>query len=102
MSKVAGEWTDARLDHLAAALDPMPAHLAALDASVEHLQELSAQLTPMPAQVAVLTATVDRLADENWALREQLAATERQLAQIAWGLVAALIGAAAALLAALT
>jgi hypothetical protein len=56
----------------------------------------------MPAQVAVLTATVDRLADENWALREQLAATERQLAQIAWGLVAALIGAAAALLAALT
>jgi hypothetical protein len=55
----------------------------------------------MPAQIAVLAATVDRLADENRALREELAATQRQLLQIAWGLVAALLGAAAALVATL-
>jgi hypothetical protein len=48
-----------------------------------------------------LAATVERLADENRALREELAATERQLLQIAWGLVAALVGASAALIAAL-
>jgi outer membrane murein-binding lipoprotein Lpp len=101
MSKVAGEWTDARLNDLAAAVEPVPAHLAALDASAEHLHELAAQLTPVPAQVAVLTAAVDRLAEENHALRRELAATERQLAQIAWGLVAALLAAAVALLAAL-
>jgi hypothetical protein len=101
MPKVAEEWTDARLNHLAAALEPVPAHLAALDASVEHMHQLAAQLTPVPAQVAVLTATVDRLAEENRTLRQELAATERQLAQIAWGLVAALLGAAAALIAAL-
>jgi hypothetical protein len=41
------------------------------------------------------------LADENRALRAELAATQQQLLQIAWGLVAALLGAAAALIAAL-
>lgn len=101
MAKAVIEWTDARLNHLAAALEPVPAHLAALDASVEHLHEAADQLTPLPAQLAVLTATVDRLAEENHALRQELAATERQLAQIAWGLVAALLGAAAALIATL-
>jgi outer membrane murein-binding lipoprotein Lpp len=101
MSKLAGEWTDARLNDLAAAVEPVPAHLAVLDASVGHLHEFAAQLTPVPAQLAVLTAAVDRLAEENHALRGELAATERQLAQIAWGLVAALLAAAAALIAAL-
>jgi hypothetical protein len=101
MAKTVEEWTDARLNHLAAALEPIPAHLAALDGSVEHLRQVAAQLTPVPAQLAVLTATVDRLADENRVLREELAATERQLVQIGWGLVAALLGAAAAIIAAL-
>jgi methylaspartate ammonia-lyase len=55
----------------------------------------------MPSQLAVLTAAVDRLADENRVLRTELAATQRQLIQIAWGLVAALLGAAAALTATL-
>ena len=54
-----------------------------------------------PAQLAVLTATVDRLADENRAVRAELAATQRQLLQIAWGLVAALLGATAAVIGAL-
>jgi hypothetical protein len=71
-----------------------------LEATVKHLDQLATALAPMPAQLAVLAATVDRLADENRALREELAATQRQLLQIGWGLVAALLGAAAALIAA--
>jgi hypothetical protein len=101
MTKTVEEWTDARLNHLAAALEPVPARLAALDATVDHVRQLAIQLAPMPAQLAVLAATVDRLADENRALREELAATQRQLTQIAWGLVAALLGATAALVATL-
>ena len=77
MAKPVTQWTDARLDDLAAAL------------------------APVPAEVAVLQAMVDRLSEDNRALRAELAAMERQLLQVAWGLVAALIGAAAALAVAL-
>jgi hypothetical protein len=77
MRKAAGEWTDARLDAFAAALDQVPAH------------------------VAVIAAAVDRLAEENRVLRAELAATQRQLLQIGWGLVAALVGATAAVITAL-
>jgi hypothetical protein len=101
MGKATAHWTDARLDHLAAALDPVRAQVVVLDATVKHLDHVAAALEPVPAQLAVLTATVDRLADENRALRGELAATQHQLLQIAWGLVAALLGAAAALIATL-
>ena len=101
MAKPVAQWTDARLDDLAAAFAPVPAEVAALRADVVHLNHLSAELEPLPARLAVLTAAVDRLSEENRALRDELAATQRQLLQIAWGLVAALIGAAAALAAAL-
>jgi hypothetical protein len=75
--------------------------IAALDAAVEHLAHVAAELEPMPRELAVLSAAVERLTDENRALRSELAATQRQLLQIAWGLVAALLGAAAALAATL-
>jgi outer membrane murein-binding lipoprotein Lpp len=101
MSRLVEEWTDARLNDLAAALEPIPVKVAVLTGAVEHLGELATTLQPLPAQVAVLTASVERLADENRALRDDLAATQRQLVQVAWGLVGALIGAAAALIAAL-
>jgi hypothetical protein len=101
MGKVVEQWTDARLNSLAAALEPVPTQVAVLSATVEHLDHVVVQLAPVPAQLAVLAATVERLADENRALREELAATERQLLQIAWGLLAALLGASAALIAAL-
>jgi hypothetical protein len=101
MRKMVEQWTDARLNGLAAALEPVPAQVAALGATVEHLHQVAVQLAPVPAQLAALAATVERLADENRALREELAATERQLLQIAWGLVAALVGASGALIAAL-
>jgi len=55
----------------------------------------------VPTQIAVLAATVERLADENRALRAELATMQRQLLQVAWGLVAALLGGAGALIAAL-
>lgn len=101
MGKAIAQWTDDRLSELAAAFEPVRAQVAVLDATVKHFDHLAAALEPVPAQLAVLTATVDRLADENRALRVELAATQRQLLQIAWGLVAALLGAAAAVITAL-
>jgi outer membrane murein-binding lipoprotein Lpp len=98
MGKPIAAWSDARLNDLASALEPVPTRVAALGATVEHL---ATELQRVPVQVAVLTASVDRLAEENCALRAELAATQRQLTQIAWGLAAALLGATAALVAAL-
>jgi hypothetical protein len=98
MGKAVAEWTDGRLNDLAAALEPIPAQVAVLDSTVGHL---AAALESVPAEVAVLTVTVDRLTDENRALRADLATMQRQLLQIAWGLVAALLGGAGALVAAL-
>jgi len=101
MTKAVEEWTDARLNHLAAAIEPMPARVAALAATVEHMDHVAAQLEPVPAQLAVIAAAVERLGDDNRALREDLTATQLQLVQIAWGLVAALLAAAGAMVAAL-
>jgi prefoldin subunit 5 len=101
MAKSAAEWTDARLDDLAASLAAVPTQVAILGATVDHLDHAVLELETVPGQLAVLSAAVERLTDENRALRAELAATQRQLIQIAWGLVAAMIGAAAALLAAL-
>jgi hypothetical protein len=77
MTKAAAHWSDRRLDDLAAALEPVP------------------------ARVAVLEAIVERLVEENRVLRAELATTQRQLLQIAWLLVGAMVGGAGALLAAL-
>ena len=101
MGKAVAQWTDARLNDLASALEPVPARVAVLDASVKHFEHVVAALEPVPAQLAVLTAAVERLADENRTLREELAATQRQLMQIGWGLVSALVGAATAVIVAL-
>jgi hypothetical protein len=98
MSKAVQEWSDARLNDLAAAIEPVPRQVAVLTEAVEHLEGVTAALQPLPSQVAALSATVERLTDENRALRDSLAATQRQLLQVAWGLVAALLGAAAALI----
>jgi hypothetical protein len=69
--------------------------------SDERLNDLAAALEPVPARVAVLEAIVDRLVDENRVLRDELATTQRQLLQVAWLLVGAMLGGAGALLAAL-
>src|ERR1043166_5851268 len=53
MGKGVAEWTDRRLNDLAAALEPVPARVAALE------------------------ATVDHLAEENRMLRAELATTQR-------------------------
>lgn len=101
MRKAAGEWSDARLDAFAAALETVPGQIAVLDATVRHVEHVAAALEPVPARVAVLSAAVERLAEENRVLRGELAAMQRQLSQIGWGLVAALVGATAAVIAAL-
>jgi hypothetical protein len=77
MSKAGAEWTDRRLDDLAAALEPVP------------------------ARVAVLEATVDHLAEENRTLRAELVTTQRYLLQMSCAFVAALLGGAGAIIAAL-
>jgi hypothetical protein len=77
MSKAVAQWSDERLNDMAAALEPVP------------------------ARVAVLEAIVDRLVEENRVLRAELATIQRQLLQVAWVLVGALLGGAGALLAAL-
>jgi septal ring factor EnvC (AmiA/AmiB activator) len=98
MAKAVGNGTDGRLNDLAAALEPVPAQVAVLETTVH---QLSAALGPVPAQLAALAATVDQLADENRALRAELAMTQRELVQIAWALVAALLGGIGAIIAAL-
>jgi deoxyribodipyrimidine photolyase len=101
MSKAAPEWTDARLNDLAAALHDVPQQLAVLNASVAHFEQLAADTEPMRAQLAALTVSVNHLANENRTLRTELAAIQLQLVQISWGLVAALIGAGTAVITAL-
>ena len=98
MSKAVAEEADGRLRELAAALEPVPARVAVLEATVNHL---AAELDSVPSQLAVLTATVDRLADENRVLRTELATTQRQILQMSWALVAALLGGVGAVLSAL-
>jgi hypothetical protein len=77
MAKAVAHWSDERLDDLAAALEPIP------------------------TRVAVLEATVERLIDENRGLRTELVTIQRQLLQVAWLLVGAMLGGAGALVAAL-
>jgi hypothetical protein len=101
MTKAAPEWTDARLNDLAAALQDVPKQLAVLSASVTHFEQLAAETEPMRAQLAVLTTSVEHLANENRTLRTELAAVQLQLVQISWGLAVALIGASTAVIAAL-
>src|SRR4051794_104808 len=101
MTKAAPEWTDARLNDLAAALHDVPQQLAVLSASVTHFEQLAADTEPMRAQLATLTVSLDHLAKENHALRTELAAVQLQLVQISWGLAVALIGASTAVIAAL-
>ncbi len=81
-------WTDARIDDLAAALHPLPVKVAELAEATEQLEHATESLRR-------------DLSAESFLLRQELAAAERLLVQISWGLIAALVGAAAALLAAL-
>jgi prefoldin subunit 5 len=101
MSKAVQEWTDERLNDLAASLQPVPPQVAMLAASVAHLDHLMTQLQPVPPQIAVLAAGMEQLAIENRALRSELAAVQRQLIQISWALMAAMLGASAAIVGAL-
>lgn len=80
-------WTDERITELAAALGPLHVRVAELTEAVHHLQEETRSLR-------------QDLNGETLELRQELAAAERQLVQLAWGIVAALIGGLLAVLAA--
>ena len=80
-------WTDERLDDLATTLVPLPTKVAALAEAVEHLNEETRTLR-------------QDVTGETRALREELSAAQRQLVQLAWGLVATLMGAVVAVIAA--
>ena len=69
--------------------------------SDERLNDLAAALEPIPARVAVLEAKVERLVEENRGLRTDLVTIQRQLLQVAWLLVGAILGGAGAVIAAL-
>jgi predicted nucleic acid-binding Zn-ribbon protein len=81
-------WTDERLDDLATSLLPLPVKVAALAEAVEHLHEETRTLR-------------EDVTGETRALRDELAAAQRQLVQLAGGLVATLIGAVVAVIAAI-
>jgi cell division protein FtsX len=69
------------LDELAATLRPLPAELA-----------------DMRAELARVTAVVEHRVEENRAIRADLSALHRLIAQIGWGLSAALVGVLVALI----
>jgi septal ring factor EnvC (AmiA/AmiB activator) len=80
-------WTDERLDDLAATLRPLPVEFG----------EVRAELAAVRAEVAKLTEAVNHLHEDNRAIRADLSALHRQIAQIGWGLSAALVGVLVAL-----
>src|SRR3954464_7926633 len=98
MGRAVEEWTDERLNDLAASLQPVPTQVAMLAAGVAHLDDVTTQLQPVPAQIAVLAAGMEQLAIENRALRSELAAVQRQLTQISWAFVAVLLGGGASII----
>jgi hypothetical protein len=78
-------WTDERLDDLAATLRPLPAQMARNTEAIERLTE------------EMRSMRVDNLAQFT-SLRADLSALQRQIAQIGWGLSAALVGTLIALI----
>src|SRR3954454_3674876 len=97
MAKAVVAWTDDRLNDLAAEFEPVPTQLAALTAGAAHFEHVATQMEPLPAQIAVLAASVERLTEENRDIRAELAAAQRQLVQISWVLMGALMGAGVAI-----
>jgi hypothetical protein len=77
-------WTDERLDDLAAALSPLPERVAQVTEAVDRL---TAEVRSVGAD---LTAEIG-------SVRSDLSASQRQITQIGWGLVGALMAALVAL-----
>ena len=58
----------------------------------ERLDDLAPTLRRLPAEVARNTAAIERQGEGLRAIRADLSALQRQIAQIGWGLSAALVG----------
>jgi septal ring factor EnvC (AmiA/AmiB activator) len=81
-------WTDERLNDLAATLRSLQTDVG----------EIKIGLAKVTADVANLTEAVNHLIEDNRAIRANLAALHRQIAQIGWGLSGALVGVLIALI----
>ena len=79
-------WTDERLDDLAATLRPLPAQMARNTEAIERLTE---EMSSMRGETSSMRG--DHRADFA-DIRADLSALHRQIAQIGWGLSAALVG----------
>jgi len=64
----------------------------------DRLDNLAATLRRLPAELARSTAAIERQGEELRAIRADLSALQRQIAQIGWGLSAALVGTLIALI----
>jgi chromosome segregation ATPase len=110
-------WTDERLDTLAASLRPLPAEVAKVTEAVARLTEetrslrrdLTQETRSLRHDLIEETSSLRRdlteetrsLRHDMTALRQDLSASQRQIAQIGWLLAFALLGAIAALVVAL-
>jgi uncharacterized coiled-coil DUF342 family protein len=121
-------WTDERLDTLAASLRPLPAEVAKVTEAVARLTEetrslrrdltqetrslrhdLIEETSSLRHDLTEATSSLRRdlteetrsLRHDMTALRQDLSASQRQIAQIGWLLAFALLGAIAALVVAL-
>lgn len=62
------------------------------------MDDLAATLRPLPAEMARNTEAIERLTDEVRSMRTDLSSLHPQIAQIGWGLSAALVGTMIALI----
>jgi hypothetical protein len=85
-------WTDERLDDLAASLRPLPAQMARNTEAIDRLTEETRSIR------ADMLAMRGEFRSEFSALRGNLSASQRQIAQIGWALSAALVGVLIALI----
>lgn len=57
----------------------------------QRLDDFAESLKALPVEVGKVREAVDRLTDETHSLREDLSASQRQIAQIGWALAGGLL-----------
>jgi hypothetical protein len=88
-------WTGERLSDLAATQRSPMTDVAEVK---DGLARVRIELAAISAQVAKLTKAVNHLIEDNRAIRAEIHALRRQIAQIGWGLSGALVGVLIALI----
>jgi hypothetical protein len=92
-------WTDERLDDLVATLRPLPGEIGAVRADLAaEMGAVRAELAAVRVELAKLDEKVSGLIEDNRAIRGDLLALHRLIAQIGFGLSGALVGVLIALI----